>query len=365
MHGNPELPQLSPGDAEASGLCLVWKPLPWATPETPPQGFAGLKCALEIPARGPSPSQPADPSRHAASPDRSPTAEPDVALHAGIFRPGLLIEAAPRLAVDLPYTTRLVDAEAPRQADPTQIVPSPRSDAPPDAFTWGGDGNQQQPPPDPQPPMPISALPIRNPIAFNLVPELARAFGGSTSLDTPAAGATQHFYFQSRPFATSAASQPLAGPVPAGADDLYLRLAEQMYLQVREGKSAMRIQLRPDVLGRLEIKAESTAAGLTATIVAETHGVKNFLEQNLHNLYRSLQDLGLKVDRILVTEDGSPHHAPGQSNHGDGQHGQDRAYPARETSWPLGDPVTSTEAPPVASPTLGPWMLHSTFHAVA
>lgn len=92
----------------------------------------------------------------------------------------------------------------------------------------------------------------------------------------------------------------------AQSRDFILQVAEQIHFQIREGKSGIRIQLKPENLGRLEIKAETAGSGIIARITAESDSVKNYLENNLHVLRQALRDQGLKVDQIDITvNDGS------------------------------------------------------------
>jgi hypothetical protein len=83
------------------------------------------------------------------------------------------------------------------------------------------------------------------------------------------------------------------------------QIAQRIQFQIREGKETIRIQLKPDSLGRIEIKAEAAANGVIARISTESYSVKNHLENNVQALQQTLQDQGLKVDRIyIVTHDG-------------------------------------------------------------
>jgi flagellar hook-length control protein FliK len=87
--------------------------------------------------------------------------------------------------------------------------------------------------------------------------------------------------------------------------ELYFQLADQIRIQLRDGKREIRIQLKPDSLGRLEIRAENTIHGVMARISTESGAVKSYLENNLQLLQQTLQDQGLKIDRIhIVVQDG-------------------------------------------------------------
>jgi flagellar hook-length control protein FliK len=109
--------------------------------------------------------------------------------------------------------------------------------------------------------------------------------------------------------------------------DFLFQLAERIQILVRDGQSEIRISLKPDGLGHLEIRAETTANGVVARIVAESGNVKDYLEHNLHLLQQNLQDQGLKVDRIHVAvQDGlgpqsSSGHTPQFSHTGAGNDG--------------------------------------------
>ncbi len=112
---------------------------------------------------------------------------------------------------------------------------------------------------------------------------------------------------------------------PGRPDDFLFQLAERIQFQIRDGKGQMHIQLKPDVLGRLEINAETAATGVIARITTESGSVKAYLENNLHILQQTLQENGLKVDRIYVVvqenyDSQSSSEYSSQSNHaGSGQ----------------------------------------------
>jgi len=78
------------------------------------------------------------------------------------------------------------------------------------------------------------------------------------------------------------------------------QLADQIQVLVRDGKGDIRIQLKPDVLGRIEIKAEATPSGVVARITTESSAVRNHLESNIQVLQQTLADQGLRVDRIQI-----------------------------------------------------------------
>ncbi len=78
-------------------------------------------------------------------------------------------------------------------------------------------------------------------------------------------------------------------------------LAQRVQIQVRGGDGSVQIQLKPHVLGRLEIRAETSGGAVRASIITESQSVKDFLEQNLHVLRQTFQEQGLRVDRVQIT----------------------------------------------------------------
>jgi flagellar hook-length control protein FliK len=99
----------------------------------------------------------------------------------------------------------------------------------------------------------------------------------------------------------AAAAEPAA---PAQPRQFIHQLADQIQVLVRDGKGDIRIQLKPDVLGRIEIKAQTTPAGVVARITTETSTVKSYLENNIQVLQQTLADQGLRIDRIqIVSQD--------------------------------------------------------------
>jgi flagellar hook-length control protein FliK len=110
--------------------------------------------------------------------------------------------------------------------------------------------------------------------------------------------------------------------------EFLFQLADKIQVQVQNGGGEIRIQLRPENLGRMEITAETGAQGMVARIVTESAGVKQYLENNLHVLQQSLADNGLKVDRIdFIVQDGLDSRLfngnQQQSQAGAGQHASD------------------------------------------
>ena len=87
-------------------------------------------------------------------------------------------------------------------------------------------------------------------------------------------------------------------------------LAGRIHSQIQGGREVIRIQLQPEHLGRLEIRAESGRNGIIARIAAESMDVKRLLESNLQTLQQTLETRGLKIDRLhIIVEENSAYAA--------------------------------------------------------
>jgi hypothetical protein len=132
-----------------------------------------------------------------------------------------------------------------------------------------------------------------------------------------------------------------------GADapdkDFIVELAGRIQAQIRGGREMIRIQLHPEELGKLEIRAESGRNGIIARIAAESVDVKKLLEGNLQNLQQTLEARGLKIDRlqIVVEENAYAEFADGgrYGNSGTGLHNSETS----EFSTPSGAGIESPQ----------------------
>ena len=152
---------------------------------------------------------------------------------------------------------------------------------------------------------------------------------------------------------------------PSHESTFIYELAERIQMQLRDGQEILRVQLKPNLLGRLEIRAENSATGVVATITAETAAVKACLEDNLHQLQQCFQDQGLKVDRIQVTvqqEDWRQHPSSGYQESQSGSRQQENAASSR---WPGRQFDGAPEDLAVDPQTLSILAPHSTFHTIA
>jgi flagellar hook-length control protein FliK len=156
-----------------------------------------------------------------------------------------------------------------------------------------------------------------------------------------------------RSVGTNNAATSREATTPARPGDLVYELVERIQVMLRDGKGEIRIQLKPEHLGNLEIRAESGGNGVIARITAESSSVKNFLENNLHFLQQSLQDQGLKIDRIqvIVQDLAGAHQASGQSaqfgHAGSGNQNGETFKPTHSTKSGSVNPVEEISIDPV------------------
>lgn len=92
---------------------------------------------------------------------------------------------------------------------------------------------------------------------------------------------------------------PTSRPMVEGKE-LLDQVVKKMQLLQRPNMSEMRIQLKPEVLGKMMVKIMVEEGVVTARFLTENHQVRQLLEANMGLLRQSLEANGLKVDRTEV-----------------------------------------------------------------
>ena len=348
------------GERVAIAREAVVLPVLFPVPTAPVQPAGGLAVA---PVPKPAPSR--DPLDAPAAPAGRHGPEDDTIFRiaAGKALPFFERPAAPEIAICRRESgkTRLpVDSPPPETSPETLFEASPEKagsqrpaeeTVPHAARIAEGEWIRVLPPHPASDPAPAAALPASRVEAAVLAPGFA---GESAS----AAAATA---------LPGAVRSPLQAPAEIAFSeiDFLPRLAEQIHLRVREGSNAIRIQLRPAGLGRMEIRAECSVSSMSAAILTESSWVRSYVEQNLAALYQNLQDLGLKVDRLVVLEDAWARHPSAQQ----GDHGSrpqdERGRDLYPRSWTELEGSPAENPAGLASSTYILRSLYSTFHAVA
>jgi hypothetical protein len=221
------------------------------------------------------------------------------------------------------------------------------------------------------------ALGLREPVSAKPVSALAAPSRDSSSRpERPAAfkpAAQPHDTGFRAIFAAGDATGPKAAAVAHATQsaaprqaDLMQQLTDRIQSQIQSGGTEIRIQLKPEMLGRIEIRAENGAAGVTARIATESSEVRQYLEGNLHILQQNLQDQGMRVDRIEVVV--QPHldtrSSSGQQPSGHAGNGGNERGESGGSASPADAPGLHEELH-VDAGTLLALSPNSTFHTVA
>ncbi|NLW47795.1 MAG: flagellar hook-length control protein FliK [Firmicutes bacterium] len=84
-------------------------------------------------------------------------------------------------------------------------------------------------------------------------------------------------------------------------EELFTQIVEHAKVLVNNGDSEMEINLKPEHLGKLQLKVTIENDVVTAKFFAESQQVKEIIESNLSQLKRDLQENGMQVDTIMVS----------------------------------------------------------------
>ncbi len=101
-----------------------------------------------------------------------------------------------------------------------------------------------------------------------------------------------------------AAQQPVTNLRPGGAPAATNQVSVQLSKAIQNGDNKIKIQLRPQELGRVEVKLEIANDGRAkAMIIAERSETLDILQRDVRVLERALQDAGLKTDQNSLSFD--------------------------------------------------------------
>jgi len=87
---------------------------------------------------------------------------------------------------------------------------------------------------------------------------------------------------------------------PPRAEEVLPQILKHAEALKAQQQNSIKLQLYPEHLGKVEIKVMSHQGVLSAQLTADSVQVKGLLETQLVGLQRSLQEMGLKVDRVEV-----------------------------------------------------------------
>jgi flagellar hook-length control protein FliK len=87
----------------------------------------------------------------------------------------------------------------------------------------------------------------------------------------------------------------------AGKEPLFSQIMEHARLMLSGNQSELEMSLKPDHLGKLQLKVSIENQVVTARFVAESQQVKQIIETNLNQLRDQLRENGLQVDYLSVS----------------------------------------------------------------
>ncbi|MBC9783418.1 flagellar hook-length control protein FliK [Heliobacterium chlorum] len=89
--------------------------------------------------------------------------------------------------------------------------------------------------------------------------------------------------------------------VKASRQEVFRQMVENTQLLKKSGGSELKIQLKPEVLGKMQLSLSIDSGIVSVRFSAENPQVRQMLESNLPELKHSLEEQGLKFDRIEVS----------------------------------------------------------------
>lgn len=89
-------------------------------------------------------------------------------------------------------------------------------------------------------------------------------------------------------------------PQTVKSSEVVTQVVEQARVVIGQDKSEMVIQLKPDHLGKLELKVVTEQGIVAAKFIAESQAVKEIIETNMQLLKDSLQKQGIVIDSVNV-----------------------------------------------------------------
>ena len=98
---------------------------------------------------------------------------------------------------------------------------------------------------------------------------------------------------------TSISEEGLTQAIPVR--EIVEQIVEQIKVVIQPEQTNMELQLNPEHLGRVHLTITEKEGMMTAQFAAETHAAKEAIESQLFQLRETLQDQGIKVERIEVT----------------------------------------------------------------
>lgn len=128
-------------------------------------------------------------------------------------------------------------------------------------------------------------------------------------------------------------------------NDIIDQIVKKAELMVKQNASEMKIQLKPEFLGKMLVKVMVEDGVVTTRFVTENQHVKQVLESNLNTLRQSLESNGIKVEKAEVSvqlyNDGNFNNSGG--GHNMWQQPKDSNSNYNQQSWSYQDDLADME----------------------
>lgn len=124
-------------------------------------------------------------------------------------------------------------------------------------------------------------------------------------------------------------------PQPVRTSEVINQVVEQAKVIVGQDRSEMIIHLKPDHLGKLELKVVTEQGIVAAKFIAESHQVKEIIETNMQLLKDSLEKQGLSINNVSVQV--------GQEKQSNNNHQNAHQSNSKNNSIKFGGSETNTE----------------------
>lgn len=99
---------------------------------------------------------------------------------------------------------------------------------------------------------------------------------------------------------TQVQKSEISVPQPVRTTEVINQVVEQAKVVIGQDKSEMIIHLKPDHLGKLELKVVTEQGIVAAKFIAESNQVKEIIETNMQLLKDSLEKQGLSINNVSV-----------------------------------------------------------------
>lgn len=115
-------------------------------------------------------------------------------------------------------------------------------------------------------------------------------------------------------------------------------LLDRMIQQVKSAPSSLEVQLKPEILGNVNIRVESREGAITISIAAQNTDTAGLLSNNLASMRSYLEQQGVNLQQMEVNQGYG-------ENRGQSAHQQERGNKTNHTGQAAGEEMNSGGSP--------------------